>query len=223
MARLVQRISLPAVVGCVWLSWFAVGCLDDAKSDGKDQPGLTMDAGAEPDEDSGASPDEPGSEGDGGESDVPSGAVAGTAILAECSSTQPPADGMCGGYYCGVDEATLTPVIDPESACGSDPAMVCSGELLGAVGACARMVKGAMPTASDETLRTMIEACVHDDPSFESVSLECLGCFLDAAACASEHCLVECLSGDNATCDLCEIENDCTRPVFACAGLPDPF
>jgi hypothetical protein len=214
----VARTNSPLVVSACVLLWsFAIACTDDADN-GNDDASRPMDAGGEPDrdEDAGA-PDV-----DGGV-DPRAEAVVGTATRAECTSTQAPADGMCGGYYCGVDEATLTAAIDPDALCGGDPALTCTGELVGVLGTCARNAKGAMPAATDDELRPMIEACVYEDARFEGVTTECLGCFLDATACASEHCLVECLSGDSPACDRCQNENDCTQPVFACGGLPNPF
>jgi len=211
------RTYYPRIVSaCFLLSSFAVACTDDGDSDNDDDS--PVDAGRKPDRDE-----------DAGASDVDAGvdpraaAVVGTATEAQCSSTQPPANGMCGGYYCGVDEETLSMAIDPEGVCGNDPALSCKGELVGALGTCARDSKGAMPSASDEELRPMIEACIREDARFDPVSADCLGCFLDATACAGEHCLVECLSGDSPTCDRCQLNNGCTRPVFACGGLPDPL
>jgi hypothetical protein len=236
----------------VWfslLSPFSIGCLDDAKVEHEDDPRTGMDAGvpsASGDEDGGTSPsddedaatrdpidedddsdsdDEP--EADAGtadsDSDSESELVAGTAIEAGCSSAQPPADGMCGGYYCGVDADTLTAAFDPASRCGGDPAMACDGALTTAVAACARQVKAAMPFASNDALRPMIQACVYEDAELQAVPEDCLGCFLDVAACASDHCLFQCLAGDSEECDQCQLDNDCTVPVFDCGGLPNPF
>jgi hypothetical protein len=213
------QTSFPRIVSaCVLLSSFAIACTDDGDS-GNNDDSSRVDAGGkhDRDDDAGASDVE-----DAGV-DPRAAAVVGTATESKCTSTQAPANGMCGGYYCGVDEATLSMAIDPDGLCGNDPALTCTGELVGALGTCARNSKGAMPSASDDELRPMIEACVREDGRFDSVSADCLGCFLDATACASEHCLVECLSGDSPACDRCQLENGCTRPVFACGGLPDPL
>ena len=117
----------------------------------------------------------------------------------------------------------FTAAIDPDAVCGGDPALSCSSALVGVLGQCARDAKGAMPSASDEELRPLIEACVNEDARFEDLATDCLSCFLDATACASENCLVECLAGDSPACDRCQIESGCTLPVFACGGLPNPF
>jgi hypothetical protein len=164
--------------------------------------------------------------GAGGSSDVGPNPelVAGTATAAGCSSYQLPAAGMCGGYYCGVDQATLTQALDAAATCGGDPEFTCDGRLVLVVGDCARGVKSAMPFASNAELRPMIEACVRADADIpQDLPADCLVCFVDAAVCAGDNCLIECLSGDSPGCDSCRIENDCQQPVFACGGLPNPL
>jgi hypothetical protein len=237
----------------VWFSLSSTACLDDAKSERDGRKSTGMDAGQPPgsDHDSGATvndgedagsvdPTDGHDDSNDPESDPDAGAddsdpdpdpdqepapelVLGTAIEAGCSSSQAPAGGMCGGYYCGVDEATVTAAIDPDAKCGGDPAMACSGSLTTAVAVCAREVKSAMPFASNDALRPMIQTCVYEDDEFEAVPDDCLGCFLDVAACASDHCLFQCLAGDSEECDQCQLDNGCTLPVFTCGGLPSPF
>lgn len=54
-------------------------------------------------------------------------------------------------------------------------------------------------------------------------SSECLACTIDAAQCAGDNGLIQCLAGDSAQCDACRKENNCDQPVFSCGGLPTPF
>ena len=147
-----------------------------------------------------------------------------------CSSYGAEADGLCGGYYCNVTEdeimAAFTPGLGP---CGMNPDIegtvrrACSGSLTARVGRCAREVKSANVLDSDAQLRVKIQACIYEDAEFTEVPAECLSCFLDAAQCASDHCLIQCLAGDSAACDTCRLENGCNQPVPTCAGLPNPF
>jgi hypothetical protein len=90
---------------------------------------------------------------DGGTGAVaePAGAaqsVAGSAERAQCTSYQPPANGMCGGYFCGVDEQSLARALAPNGMCGHDPAFTCDGRIVRVVGMCAREAISTMPTSS---------------------------------------------------------------------------
>lgn len=150
--------------------------------------------------------------------------VAGTATAAGCSSYQRPANGMCGGYFCGVDQATLAKALDPGGECTSDAAFVCDGRLVNKVGECARRIKSQMVFASNDELRGPTQDCVYEDPEFNGkVPEQCLGCFLDAAICAGDKCLLQCLQGDSSMCDQCRLDNNCEQPVFPCTGLPSPL
>jgi hypothetical protein len=81
-----------------------------------------------------------------------------------------------------------------------------------------------MPLSSNAELRPLIRDCVFEDAEIEQmVNPDCLSCFIDAAQCAGDNCLIECLSGDSPGCDACRLENDCEQPVFACTALPSPF
>jgi hypothetical protein len=152
------------------------------------------------------------------------GAVAGSAVRAGCSSYQPPGNGMCGGYFCGVTEAILEQESTPNAKCSSTAAFKCEGRIVLVVGACARRIKSAMPFASNDQLRPMIRDCIYEDAEIKQmVQAECLDCFIDAAQCAGDNCLVECLAGDSASCDACRRDNNCEQPVFPCTGLPNPF
>ena len=143
---------------------------------------------------------------------------------ASCSSYGTPMNGKCGGYYCGVDQATLQKAVDPSAKCGGDVDLLCSNKVVIAVGMCARQIKSAMPLATNDELRPMVQACVFEDAEIKmKTSPECLNCTIDAAACAGDNCLIQCLAGDSAQCDSCRKMNNCEMPVFTCGGLPAPF
>lgn len=148
--------------------------------------------------------------------------VMGTGV--NCSSYGAPANGKCGGYFCGVDLATLQKAVDPMAKCGSDIDLLCRNAVITAVGNCARQVKSQMPFASNDELRPMIESCVFQDAEIKAnTTPECLACTITAAQCAGDMCLAECLAGDSAQCDTCRKMNNCDQPVFACGGLPSPL
>jgi hypothetical protein len=135
-----------------------------------------------------------------------------------------PANGKCGGYFCGVDLETLEKAVDPMAKCGGDVDLLCRNSVITAVGTCARQVKSQMPAATNEVLRPMVEACVFQDAEIkENVTSDCLGCTITAAECAAANCLGECLAGDSAICDSCRKMNDCDQPMFACGGIPSPL
>lgn len=147
-----------------------------------------------------------------------------------CNSYGAEANGMCAGYYCNVTEeeilAAFTPGLGPCSMNADIAGTVrrsCSGSLTTRVGRCAREVKSANVFDSDEQLRVKIQACIYEEPEFAEVPTECVSCFLDAAQCASDNCLIQCLAGDSAACDSCRLENNCNQPVPTCGGLPSPF
>lgn len=153
--------------------------------------------------------------------------VAGTAE--GCNSFTEQSAETCGSYYCNVDEATLTAALDPSGVCGVDRGngggdFVCSARPVTLVGACAREVKSANVFASNDELRPLIRSCVYEDAEMLANTTEpCLDCFIDLATCAADNCLFACLTGDSLECDSCRADNNCERPLFACAGLPDPF
>ena len=159
--------------------------------------------------------------GDGGVAIAPLG-VAGTGK--ECASYATPENGMCGSYYCGVNLETLTKEIDPTQICGDDPDFTCKGSLVTSVGDCARKVKSENISQSNDELRPKVEACAYEDPEIkERVSPDCLACFITAAICAGDNCLIQCLVGDSPLCDSCREANNCDAQVFQCGGLPSPF
>lgn len=157
--------------------------------------------------------------------------VAGTAGPASCYSYTRPANGMCGSHCCGVDQATLEKALDPNGACGANNnaggvAQVCDGGLVIVVGDCARTIKSQPQNlfSDNETLKPLVAQCVYEDPQFtDTLSMECLGCFLDVALCAGNLCLPQCLSGNTPECDQCRKDNNCEQPLFPCAGLPNPL
>ena len=148
--------------------------------------------------------------------------VAGTGT--NCASYATPANGMCGTYYCNVDLPTLTMAIDPTTVCGKDPEFTCNGNLVIAVGTCARQVKSENLLDSNDALRPKVESCVYEDAVIkQKVAPECLSCFITAAICAGDNCLTQCLAGDSPGCDACRKQSNCEAPVFSCGGLPTPF
>ncbi len=151
-------------------------------------------------------------------------AIAGTAASAGCSSYQQAENGSCAGYYCGVSIEMIEAELTGTGKCKPTPDDVCSGRVTFAVSSCARSVKSNPLNAfdSDAQLRVKIEECVRKDPAITSPA-ECLGCFLDAAECASKNCLSQCLTGDSTTCDSCRMQNGCNQSVPVCGGLPSPF
>lgn len=156
--------------------------------------------------------------------------VAGTASAAGCLSYTEPANGMCGSYFCGVDEATLAKALDPNTVCGENmgntggSAFVCEGRLVSVVGACARTVKAANFLLTNEQLRPLVQDCVYEDAEIKmKVTEQCLSCFIDVADCAGTNCLVECLAGDSEACDQCRMNNNCEQPLFPCGGFPNPL
>ena len=148
--------------------------------------------------------------------------VAGTGT--SCASYATPMNGKCGSYYCNVDLPTLTMAIDPMTVCGKDPEFTCNGNLVIAVGTCARQVKSENLLDSNDALKPKVEACVYEDAVIkQKVAPECLSCFIGAAICAGDNCLTQCLAGDSPGCDACRKQNNCEAPVFSCGGLPTPF
>jgi hypothetical protein len=147
-----------------------------------------------------------------------------TGTGASCSSYGAPMNGKCGGYFCGVDQATLEKAVDPAAKCGGAVDLLCSNATITAVGNCARQVKSQMPLASNDVLRPMVQDCVYQDAMLKmKVTPDCLACTITAAECAGDKCLAQCLAGDSAGCDSCRKTNNCDQPVFACGGLPSPL
>lgn len=141
-----------------------------------------------------------------------------------CQSYTKAADGQCGGWLCEETETTLNAKVDATAKCGGDNALLCSNVVVEKVGKCARQIKSAMFTATNEELRPMIQTCVYEDTAIkEAVPVDCLNCTIDAAACAADNCLTACLAGDSVACDECRLKNNCDQTVFSCGGIPSPF
>lgn len=141
-----------------------------------------------------------------------------------CSSYGAPMNGKCGGYFCGVDMATLAKAVDPAAKCGGGIELLCQNAVVTAVGMCARQIKAANLGATNEQIRPMVEQCVFENAEIKAkTSSACLACTITAAECAGDNCLIQCLAGDSAQCDACRKTNNCDQPVFACGGLPTPF
>jgi hypothetical protein len=131
---------------------------------------------------------------------------------------------MCAGWYCGVNQDTLAQAVDPGAKCGTDVELLCHGSVVSAVGRCSRMLKATMIAASNSELRPLVRQCVFEDMQIRArTSPECLDCAIDAASCASDNCLLQCLAGDSPQCDTCRIAAGCDQKVFSCGGLPAPI
>lgn len=151
--------------------------------------------------------------------------IKGSALDAKCSSYGLAKDGQCAGYYCGVTIDDIRAELRTDSLCDPNPEKICDGGLTREVGKCARETKSNPLNAldSEEMIRAKVQACILKNAAYADTDLECLGCFLDAAQCASDNCLTQCLTGDSATCDQCRLDNDCNQTVPSCAGFPSPF
>jgi hypothetical protein len=151
--------------------------------------------------------------------------IPGSAEAAGCSSYGLPMGGMCAGYYCGVTIDDVRAELKPGSLCDPDPEKICDGGLTREVGKCARETKSNPANAfdTDAQIRMKVQACVLKNAKYAETDVDCLGCFLDAAQCASDNCLTQCLTGDSATCDKCRMDAECNQTVPSCAGFPSPF
>lgn len=190
---------------------------------GKSDAGLvvTRDAGgATPKPDAGGTAPKP--DAGGGTTTPKPSTIAGTAVKSKCSSVAKPANNMCGSYYCGVDRSAIEAELSSDSLC-ADVGAVCDGRLVSVVASCARSTLIANLGQTFEAIRPKVQECVYKDAEFKELVPEtCLGCFLDAAVCAGNKCLAECLA-DGPGCDVCRQKNNCDQAVFSCAKLPNPF
>jgi hypothetical protein len=142
-----------------------------------------------------------------------------------CQSYNKAASPKCGSWYCNLTETDLKPALSTAGKCGNfDAATVCGATLVLDVGFCARDEKSkALGLATNAELRPKVETCVRKRADYAKVTADCMGCFLDAAECAGDKCLLECLTNDNPDCDKCRIKNNCDQKVPACGGLPNTF
>jgi hypothetical protein len=206
---------------------------------GTDAGRASADAGAQAPVDDPTSPDEAPSD-EAPPDEVPPGdvppddgaepgqsAVAGTALSANCSTYTKRTGDMCAGVFCGVTLAQLEAELNPEATCAVTAEQICAGKMPTTTALCTRMIKSDPFNAldTDAMLRTKIRDCIYTtEPGIkENASPMCTDCFLDAALCSSTYCVAQCLTGDSPECDKCRDDNDCTKPVFACAGVPNPF
>jgi len=153
--------------------------------------------------------------------------VPGSATKAMCSSYGKASGTMCAGYFCGVTQEQIAAEMPKDNICGENAvAGACDNKLPMALGKCAREVKSAIENlgATNDALRPKVRDCVFKDAEIKmKTPLPCMDCFLDAALCAGDNCLVECLAGDSKGCDTCRAKNKCDATVFTCAGLISPF
>ena len=141
-----------------------------------------------------------------------------------CQSYTPIDNDMCAGWYCGVTEAQLTSAVDPSATCGGDIQLLCAGSVVEKVGVCARRLKAENFNATNDELRPLVRDCVYEDAEIKAaVPEDCLQCTIDAAACAADSCLVQCLAGDSPACDTCRRAAGCDQGVFSCGGIPAPI
>lgn len=220
MSAVVKQILAYAVV-----AGLSVACGSDKSSDNDKK----ADSGAGSDKDSSAD------EKDAGPEYPPVEGITGTATKAKCLTYALAEDGKCGSLYCGVEESyflknakeyeTEVEKLGLTGACnGGDVAFACRATLPLNVGKCARALKSKFPMQTHEELRPQVEKCVYEDAEIkELVTKECMGCYLDAAECAADNCLVACLAGDSPQCDTCRAKAGCDAKVFPCSGLPSPL
>lgn len=151
--------------------------------------------------------------------------VPGSAPKAKCSSYGKASGTMCAGYFCGVTKEQIEAEMPKDNICGANAVEgACDNKLPTELAKCARSVKSSMPLASNDELRPKVRDCVFMVAELkEKTPLPCMDCFLDAAICAGDKCLIECLAGDSKGCDTCRAKNKCDATVFTCAGLISPF
>lgn len=185
-------------------------------ADGGTPPATTTDAGTtEPTE-----PTEPAEPTEPIMSVVP-----GSATKAKCSSYGKASGTMCAGYFCGVTLEQIEAEMPKDNICGENAVQgACDNKLPTELAKCARSVKSANALASNDELRPKVRDCVFMNAELkEKTPLPCMDCFLDAAICAGDKCLIDCLAGDSKGCDSCRAKNKCDAMVFSCAGLISPF
>lgn len=197
---------------------------DDTSSDDEDiDAGTTSDAGKDAGKDASTGTDAGKDASTSTDAGKPAtSTIAGSATKNKCSSYGAAKSGMCGSYYCGVTEAQIMSELPADTLC-PDPTRICDATLVKVVGDCARNTKALNLGLANAQLKPKVEACVLKNPTFADLSTSCIGCFLDVALCAGDKCLLECLTGDSAGCDSCRAKNNCDKPVFSCAKLPNPF
>ena len=139
-----------------------------------------------------------------------------------CTSYGMEMNGKCGGFYCNVTKAEIMTHFPLTGKCNTATAdQICSGMLTEYVGQCAEEALGAT-----ESNRTAMANCIKakNGGEYASSSMECLNCFIDAAICATNNCLIDCLGVRKTPgCDACRTANNCNAMAPACAGLPNPF
>ena len=199
---------------------------------GKQTPSPTPDAGTAPPavtppvvQDAGVSPPVTPDPGPTQPPVTVTSVVPGSAIKAQCSSYVLANGSMCGGYFCGVTQAQLAAEMPADNLCGSNAAAsTCNNTLFKTVANCARDVRSANAVATNAEMRPKIQECVFKDSELQAKTpLACLSCYLDAAECLNDSCLVECLTGDSKGCDTCRVKNGCHTKALLCAKLPNPF
>ena len=151
--------------------------------------------------------------------------VGGSATKNMCLSYTKPMGDKCGGYFCGVTQDQIAAEMPADTLCGASAAEgACNNKLPTLLASCARDIKSGSPLASNDELKPMIQACVFKDADIKAKTPQpCMDCFLTAATCAGDKCLVECLTGDSKECDACRATNKCDTTVFTCANVVSPF
>jgi hypothetical protein len=54
------------------------------------------------------------------------------------------------------------------------------------------------------------------------LTMDCLECYVDAAVCAAQNCVGDCINGDSVACDNCQISSGCAGTLYRCTGFVDP-
>ena len=138
-----------------------------------------------------------------------------------CLSYTMPMGDKCSGFYCNVTVPDIMSHFPLTGKCTAfSAAQICTGALPTHTGECAQEQSGA----SEGNRATML-SCIKGKGDYAAATDDCLNCFVNAAICASDNCLLDCLINGTASepCETCRNANNCNKPVPACAGLPNPF
>jgi hypothetical protein len=125
----------------------------------------------------------------------------------------------CYGFFCGTNSNSIKAGLTKRSPCATDAqvALICDGLGAREASRCARV------HALDASPRKGTKQCMRANKKLKPFTNACLDCFLDSADCAREHCVAECLAGDNPRCDACREKHKCTPNYYKCSGLPNPM
>lgn len=149
--------------------------------------------------------------------------IAGSAVAAGCLAHQAPANGMCGGFYCGVTLEEIDAEYTMAGKCKLSTEDVCSSKVSQRTTTCTTMVRSKDLGSPVESIGPKIIACIREDASIVQ-SDECMDCYAQAGICGAKNCALPCLADTNGKdCAKCRMDNGCNQIVPACGGFPTPF